>query len=392
MLLPSPELAKRLEKYQTIDPVEAEATKLEWNRLKRHRNTLLRTVAGIALLGVGVSGYVNDVRNNQELQASASISVDGKGEALDEAHNDNALVFIDGFNTPNANILTKYMGPAIQPVIDGRLWSVDYNNAALDPSEIAKRIIEKAERQNVRSISLIGYSAGGDIAMQVQEEIRNLSYLTVETIFLISTPDGIKVLNQARQDEIKLVENFAWLPDVEYSTAVRFIGEIAFRSDRYTKSDNPIQNILDFFTTAGQVKKSMDANKLPGAWLMFDQLLAIENADIERHVLAMKDIPEDQVRPTIVYLINLRDYMLDNIKASTNIASYAEGAGISFLSYDVPNAVHTRIDLSAEENIQVLLEASPEIIASIEAAKSEASLHRVTSPIIQPLLPTDDEG
>ena len=95
-LVPPPKLAKRFEKYQTFDPIEAKAIKVERNRLKRRRNVLASFMAGTAFLGIGISAYVNDVRNNQEIQASASISIGDGGDALFEGNNDNALVFIDG--------------------------------------------------------------------------------------------------------------------------------------------------------------------------------------------------------------------------------------------------------------------------------------------------------
>lgn len=381
MLMRSPEIQKRLETYQTTDKIEAKAIELEWRRAKRRRKALTRTFAGLALVSAGISTYAHDVKNNMDIQAQASIAVQVEGQALDKANNDNALVFVDGFGSYNADTLTKYMSRAVQPVIDGQLWSVDYNNAPLETNEIAKHIIETALQRNVTSISLVGYSAGGDVAMQVQEEIRKESGLNIQAIVLTSTPDGAKALRPARQDEIDLVEKFAWIPGIQYSTPLRFLGELAFRADRYN-SGTPIENIQNFFITAGEVNDSLNNNRLPGTWLMFDQVLAIENANLKARFDTMKKIPDDQVRPTIVYLGTARpgyDYMIDDKKSSEDIASYTEAAGIPFLTYDVPGAVHTRIDIGNDQYIKTLAGAKKAIQSSIAEQQATADLHRAPS-------------
>lgn len=377
--MPSPEIQKRPEKYQTFDEIEAKALKLEWRRAKRRRNRLVGAVAGLALVGTGISAYAGDVHSNQEVQATASIGVHVEGPALDKTNDHNALVFIDGLGSYNSNTLTKYMGQAVQPLVDGQLWSVDYNNAPLETEEIAKQIISTASEQGVSSLSFVGYSAGGDIAMQVQEEVRKESSLNVQSIFLVSTPDGADALRPARQDALNLVEKFAWIPGIRYSTPLRFLGELAVRADRYNSS-NPIENVRRFFETAGEVTKVLSNRKLTGTWLMFDQMLAIENADLKARIETMKNIPKDQIHPTLIYLGTAKpgyDDMIDNKKSSAKIAEYARKSGTPFLSYDVPGAVHTRIDIANDQYIKILADAKIDIQSSIEKQKSIASLNRV---------------
>lgn len=390
MLLPSPETQKRLKKYATHDPIEAEALAYERRRQKRRHAALNRTLATIALLAAGTSAYVHDVEENKTVQAEASIAIQVEGQALDETNNDNALIFIDGFGSYNANTLTNYMSKAIQPVIDGQLWSVDYNNAPLETIDIAKNIIETALKQNVTSISLVGYSAGGDVAMQVQEEIHQASDLDIESITLISTPDGAQALRPARRDEIDLVEKFAWIPGIQYSTPLRFLGELAFRADRYNTGP-PIDRFQHFVSTATHINDSLNRNKLPGTWLMFDQMLAIEHADLEKRISTMEDIPEDQIRPVIIYLGTAKpgyDYMVNDDKSSDDIGSYADKANIPFLSYDVPGAVHARIDIANDQYIKTLGDAATDIQSSIRDQKESADLHRITG-MYMPVIPTE---
>jgi pimeloyl-ACP methyl ester carboxylesterase len=380
MLQPSQEALERQRKYETFNEYEAKLIRNERMRI-RALKFLSGTAVALSMTAIPISQYNADVQSNQEIQAQASISVQVQGEALDKTNNDNALVFIDGFGSYNADKLTKYMSKAVQPIIDGQLWSVDYNNAPLETEEIAKNIISTAAEQGVNSISLVGYSAGGDVTMQVQEEIRKESNLEIKSIFLVSTPDGAKALRPQTQGAIDLAEDWAWVPGIQYSTTLRYIGELAFRADRYNFGSIP-ERINNLVTTSNQVQGEMENSKFPGAWLMFDQVLAIQNANLSARFDEMAKIPKNQTRPTIVYLGTAKpgyDYMIDDKKSSDDIAAYAEKAGIPFFSYDVPGAVHTRIDIANDAYIKTLVNAKPDILTSIAAQEEYAELHRVTS-------------
>jgi pimeloyl-ACP methyl ester carboxylesterase len=380
MLMRSPEIQKRLETYQTTDKIEAKAIELEWRRAKRRRKWFRSTVASLALLGAGTSAYVNDVRANQDIQAKASITVQYEGAALNKVNDHKGLVFIDGFGTDNADTITKYIGAAVPPVIDGQLLSVGYNNAPLETTDIAKKLIATAEARGIDTLSFVGHSVGGDIAMLVQEEIRKESNLTIEAMILLSTPDGVKALRPARQNEIDLVQRVAWIPGIQYSSPLRDIGEIALRSDNYTHGDF-WQNVSDFFATKNQVEMNLDNNKLPGMWLMFDQLLAIENSNLKDRINTMAKIPKDEVHPTIIYLGTASpgyDPIVDDKKTSKDLASYAKAADIPYLHYDVPGADHMRPDINAGY-IETLAGAKKAIQSSIAEQQAIADLHRAPS-------------
>lgn len=120
---------------------------------------------------------------------------------------------------------------------------------------------------------------------------------------------------------------------------------------------------------------------------MFDQMLAIENANLKARVETIAKLPDDVARPTIVYLGTAEpgyDPIVDDKQSSDNIQIYAQKAGVPFLSYEVPGAIHSRPDVN-EGYIKTLAGAKVDILSSIDAAASEASLHRVTSmtPAVQ---------
>ena len=386
---PAPKLAKRFRDYQTFNPTEAKAIKLERNRLKRRRNTLIRVVAGLALVGAGLSTYVNDVRDNQELQASASISIQVEGQALDEANNDTALVFIDGYGTDDAGIITEYMGRAVQPVIDGQRWSVKYNNAGLEPSEIAERIIRLARQLGVEHIVFVGRSAGGNTAMLAQEEVIKHSALSVDAIVLISTPDGVKYLQPATQTQIQIVEAFAGVPGIRHSGFLRRLGEVGFRYASWTSSSNPIENAQNLIETINDVNAKLESNTLPGMSLMFDQMLAIQTSDIEQRMENISLLPEYEVHPTTIVIGTAApgyDRVVESEGSSASIMGYATKFDVPALAYDVPGADHFYPQRANKAYIKTFADAAPEIQATIANQKSIASLHRITSQYIPPIL------
>ena len=361
-----------------MEAIEAKATMLEQRRMKL-RPYLYGAAAMTLFTGAHVAAYAGDVRANQEIQATSTASVRVLDGALDEVHNNNAIVFIDGFGTNNADILTKYMGRAVQPVIDGQLWSVDYNNAALSYDDIAESVIDTAGRRGVTSISFVGYSAGCPVSMQTNEKVAELSNLTVESIFMVSCPDGAQGLRQARQDEIDLAERFKWIPGAQYSTPIRFMGELAMRSGSFTHGEDMYDNVQNFSETATRVKEAFDNNKLPGTWLMFDQLFAIENANINDRISNIAKQPDTDVRPTIVYVGTAKpgyDYMVDDKYSSDNIGKYTDAADIPYFIENVPGAVHTRIDLANDEYILTLEGAKVGIQNSIATQTAIANANK----------------
>lgn len=386
MLLPSPEIQKRLDTYQTIDKMEANILKQEWNRQKRRRNFILRTFAGLAILGAGVTAYNQDVAHNQQIQAEASIDVLVRGQALDPANSNKGIFFIDGFGTSDANKLAEYMAPAVQPVFDGQILSVDLNNATLSTEQTADKIIEAAKEQGITSLAAVGYSAGGNISVEVQQEIRDRSNLPICLSILVSTPDGVAALRPARQAEIALIESVAWIPGIEHSTPLRFLGEMALRADRYNDGKDIFENVGNFFETAGTLTDEMNSNALASTQLLFSQELAIEKSDLKAQYEKSGTTSNKIVDTTTVYLGTTKnkdgrghDYIVNNELSSENIGTYNELAGLPFFTYDIPGAVHSRIEVANDQYIKILGNAAPELQASMKAQDSITQLYRIPS-------------
>ncbi len=379
MLRPSPEFQKRLD-LQARTSIEGRALTIEQRRLKG-RNRLNGLIAATALLGVGVGQYASDVRANQEIQAEASINIQIASPALDPANNHKALIFFNGLGTDNAEAITKFTGHSLQPILDGQRWSIGYNNAPLEKTVFAKKLIEAAHEQNADTFIFVGRSAGGNIIMQAQEEVRKYSSITIEAIVLDSTPVDIEALRPARQEEIAIAHTIARIPGAEYSSAVRSIGEMASRIDSYNFG-TPWQRIENFATTYTHVNESIDNNKLPGMWLMFGQLLAIQDTDFESRMENIAKLPKSVVRPTMLYLHTAEpgvDPVVDTEKSSKAIAAFAHKYGIPFLDYGINGAVHTHPEIAVDAYAQTLTKAKVTILSTIAAEAARASSHRITS-------------
>ena len=376
MYQPSPELQKRLD---PVSAIEAKTIKHEQRRVN-----IMKGLAGVAVIGLfagaHVSAFAADIRNNQELQATSIISVEEYGTPLDKASNSNALVFLDGFGSVDANVLTKYLSPAIQPIQDGRLWSVGYNDAPLSYEEIADQTIAKANTEGVTSISLVGESGGGSIAVEVADRIQLTSNISVNSIYLMFAPNGVAGLQPDHQDQMNMVEWVKDIPGVVYSTPARLLLELGFRSDDFTHG-TLIENFGNFWDTAHHVSDSIAEKKLPGTWLMADQALQIGTADMETHIKNMGKAPSYKVRPTMIYVKTKYDPVVNDNKSSKELGGYAHAAGVPYLQYNVPGAVHGQPAINSEAYVKTFEAAKVLIKASIDAQLARACLHRITSMI-----------
>jgi len=373
----APEHHKRPEKSSEKRTLEAKAIRSEQFKMAALKK--MSSFAVLAALTSPIIYYAVDVHTNQELQANSIITIEDTGNALDPIHNDHALVGIDGFGSINGNTLAKYFIPTIQPIEDGQILAVGYNDAPLEPADIADKLIEKADDNGITSMSLIGESGGGPITMEVQELIRERSNIAVTAIYLLFAPNGIGGLQTEHQDQMNFVEAIKGVPGITYSTQLRAVAEMAFRSADYSGGDG-WQNIGNFFKTADHVSQSIKEKKLPGTWLMVDQALQIAHADIKTRFENIKKSPNYEQRPTVVYVRTDNDPVVNGKKSSEEIGSYANDAHVPFFDFNIPGVVHGQPQFNTEAYARTFVAAKAQIQQSIQAQQEHASLHRVTGP------------
>ncbi len=360
-------MLKRNPEYIAVETTESK------RGLRRSR----RTLGGIALgvsLATGIGALNHDIQSNKELQATSSPTVEVMIEPSDST-TEIPLEFLHGIGTINANPLARYIGPAAQEMIGGEVWSVGYNNAHLDERVTAGKIVTQANERGITHVQLVGYSGGFIMATKVARIIAEESSLQVVGISGISAPDGFETVREEHVEAVELLNVLDIFPDLAYSTPVRKLGELAFRSDRYLE-DGQV-DIGKLWRTWDEINEVVDTNKLPGTWLILDQLALIETANIAADLQAISRASPTRLRPVISYFGTAQpgiDAVVDDAKAAQAICGYAHKAGMDCHHFVVPGAVHMRVDVGTEAYREVFAAAHAPVQASMEAAEQERRL------------------
>jgi len=358
MLLPSPE-HRRLYPHRESEQIAQKVLRSE-----RLRTAGLKLASGAlmasAFLGANISIYASDVRANQAIEAEADIEINYMGEALDPINNDKAILFLTGFNTMNADYLTQSIGKYVQSVADGKKYSGNYNNANLDPKMIGQTFIKtlEASGDNVKTVRIVTESAGNGIGLHAAEYIQEHSDLTIDLFVMIAGPDGVETLVPARQEEIALVKQLAWIPGITYSTPLRYLVEMGFRSENYDEG-TPLERAKNFITTSNIAIKAIGSHALTSTQLMSEQALSVETADIEASINNLDG------HTTMVYLAIDKDTVVRTQEASESIRGYAENNNIPYFKQTLPNAIHAMSGLSKKDYAKAFTNIKDEVQDSI---------------------------
>jgi pimeloyl-ACP methyl ester carboxylesterase len=360
-------MLKRNPEYIAVESRESERGR------RRGRQALASIALGMSLV-TGVGAFSYDVQTNKAVQATSSPTVEVILEPAGPMRG-TALVFLHGFGTIGADPLARYIGPAAQEMVDGEAWSVGYDNAHLDERVTAHKIVTQANERGVTHVQLVGYSGGFIMATKIARIIAEESSLQVVGISGISAPDGLDTVREEHVEAVELLNMLEMFPDLAYSTPVRKLGELAFRSDRYLE-DGQV-DVETLWRTWNEINEVVDTNKLPGTWLMLDQLALIETADIAADLQAIVDASPTRLRPVISYFGTAQpgfDAVVDDARAAQAICGYAHKAGMDCHHFVVPGAVHMRIDVGTEAYREVFAQAKAPVQASMEAAERERRL------------------
>lgn len=115
---------------------------------RKHTKRVLGAQALILTATVAITAYWGDVRNNKEIQASSTASVNIHEAPIDARNDSSALVFFNGFGTYDADEIAETFSPGLKQHLDGESWSVSYGNAPLNTKKIAQHIIDLAEERS----------------------------------------------------------------------------------------------------------------------------------------------------------------------------------------------------------------------------------------------------
>jgi acetyl esterase/lipase len=256
----------------------------------------------------------------------------------------------------------------VQQVIDGQVWSVDYGNALIDIDSIADKVVDTALEQSVDSMQLYGYSAGGDITLDLATAIQDRG-IPISVIYLDSTPDGIEGLNPDRQQEVdEYATLMAKVPWLAYYDPARYVGEMALKADTFLAADSVFEAVTQFNKASEETHRLIDYEYTPGTWLLIDQLVAIEKTNGREKMQQLADNPTG-VKPVIVYLGTGApgvDTFVNDKRSGVAFCTYAAEASLPCYRYNIPGAIHMRPNLSVEAHTDVLQDAAPIIRAALD--------------------------
>lgn len=380
-----PDFSKRHpinEEFTYLEPLEnVEYHPVSEKLSKKHRAKVLTGYILTSVLAAGVP-YGYDAAMNRIKEESAIPTIETIVEApsdLPDTHS--STYFMNGFDTNNADIMTMRLAPAFSQISPDDMKSIHYGNARLNPRNLAERIVEDAEANGDDSVTLVGNSTGGIIALIVAEQIIKNSDIKVKTVYLSKTPDGVDGLKPGTKKELAaLMEAISFIPEAEYSSYARDILTVIMENSRYTRGDNIFENVGKFIDTFWDAVEQTRDETRPSVRLVADQGWTIANADLESRIEGAAEAGDEEYMYNIVNLSvdDDLDTVVDNAKSIKNICGYAKNVGIDCFNFriDSRSERHTSYNFDAEAYIKTLALGKTALLESYQQNESAFALQR----------------
>ena len=358
-----------------LDVYEEKAAKKIEKQLKR-RNSLVVKLSATALTVSSLLGaYWLDVIDNRAEREAAEISINVISGPLDESNEHTATILAGGFNMQNADFMAKTIGPGIQELADGEIWSLSYNNAILSRTAISSTILDFAEERGIEKLNFIGYSTGGIVTTEATADIIKDSDIPVEISAPISTPDGPEGVRSNQKQGFELIQSLASIPGAVDSSYVRLVCEMYFFNKNYTKNgfEDLGGNTERFFETLNAAIDRLDDPKQTSMKLLIDQAYKISSFDMKKELKTISEQSEDKQMPVFAYFGTQKpgyDFMVDDKLSAKNFGNYAKKADISFQTFLVPGAIHAEYYKTVDAYADTFSEANTPIVKDIEAEKA----------------------
>lgn len=349
----------------------------KFERKMRRRERAVAWLSGLAIVSSSISfGYNSDVLANQERASISQPTI----ETINDANNDSSIFYLAGFDTRDGTVYGDRLSIALHQFIEGSDESINYGDAPLEPEEIAKKIIEHAENQNLSKVSLSGNSLGGIVAMKAAEYIIANSTIEVESIVLNATPDGSAgLLSETKGDLAMMMEALEKIPNSKYSSFARYVMTLAQEKDRFIHEDTLWDAITSFSETSDTVLEQIKERRRPGMWLIVDQALAIINANMKDSLMNIGKLRDEKRMPVIVIMRTqnpMDDSVVDVETSSKNICEYAKDANLDCTIILIPHASHTSYDFDSEQYSLAIAPHTEEITRAIDREKSAFAISR----------------
>ncbi len=264
---------------------------------------------------------------------------------------DTPIVYMDGFARQDSSWQAGNMAEAIQASTDSSISALEYGENGITVDIIAHQIAESLEGKNATSVSLYGYSIGGDVALQVADILINKYDITVKEIYLDHTPADAKSIDSegrtmgaAVLDTVHFFESIGL--ELQYSSIARtIVNEVIPADMTYTRSVSS-SVIIDQYTLGTSIDTAETINNLQSDQHPTPVLIYITSSD-----------PES-------------DDVIDLVRSDQEFEQKAADAHVPYISLAVEGGPHGRPDLVIDSYKQVLMGARREIDQAVAAQES----------------------
>lgn len=329
--------------YDDTPLTERELRKIRRSVERPLRLARLSTKIGAVVLTL-VSILHTDIAYNKWQLEDTEPQIHRIADSISDEHRDETTIYIDGFAGHDGSWITEKMTPAIQAAHDTNVAALEYDPDGISPPEIAEQIAKIAEQDTLNSVSLHGYSIGGMISLEVAAILQDKHGVCVDRIFLDQSPGGASTIKSTVRDPATTLfvdimgaaKSLGF--DMEYSGIAREIFE------RVSPND-------------------MDHLEQSTTKLMRDQFMYGINVNVEEFMEKLGNQPACDT-PIIIYVSSTtpeRDYMVDLIDAESRYRELSYRYGLTFMTIDVENVIHSRPDLTLDAYEQAFTKAHDRI-------------------------------
>lgn len=277
----------------------------QWARFGGLRRAVVRTAfALVPLVALFTQYWAWDVAPARERLALTQPQIHQVHDAAARADRDTAVVDLVGLGNLDATDTATAL-PALSDI--GQVWAVEYDNSGLDTAVVSDLILERAGWSGVESVTLVGHSMGGIVALEVAQHLYQETYLEVSGVILDCTPIDLHAVRaESRTAGEELLRWIGWLPGARESRSMRMVVEIAARQDRFIEPSARWYRRIDTTGLHAVIEEVLQDKILStdaaSNGLIESQFLAIVASGAIDNLKALAADRDGKIRPAVVFL------------------------------------------------------------------------------------------
>lgn len=193
---------------------------------------LAKTAMTLATATIPLMHYwTEDVMPQREKMSQTMPAIHEVYKPSNPENDDFATVQIVGLSVLDAQNTARTEKPYEEL---GAVWAIEYDNSGIDTGVIADLIVEKAEKDGVENLNLVGHSMGGIVALEVGALIKKNTDIDIQSVVLDCTPLDLEAVRpEYRSKGEEMTQLISWIPGARYSRTLRTVVEIGARKERF---------------------------------------------------------------------------------------------------------------------------------------------------------------